>query len=70
MKVTSDDEIRARSRIEIPEGTRMECAPTPDGHHILSFGGWLLDDPRLVLDLQPGAAAQLVTAVQRELSTE
>ena len=35
-----------------------------DGHHVLTFGGWILDGPRLVLDLQPGAAAELLAAVR------
>lgn len=67
MKVTSDDEIRSRSQIEIPAGVRIECTATADGHHLLSFGGWLLDGPRLVLDLQPGTADQLLTAVRGAL---
>lgn len=64
VKVTSDDEIRCRSQIEIPAGVRIECTATADGHHVLSFGGWLLDGPRLVLDLQPGTAEQLLAAVR------
>ncbi|HEY3685099.1 MAG TPA: hypothetical protein VGL93_18850 [Streptosporangiaceae bacterium] len=68
MKVTSDDEIRFHSQIEVPEGVRIECTATADGHHILSFGGWLLDGPRLVLDLQPGTADQLLEAVRGALS--
>jgi hypothetical protein len=64
MKVTSDDEIRFHSQIEIPAGIRIDCAATEDGHYVLSFGGWLLDDPRLVLDLQPGTLDQLLAAVQ------
>lgn len=64
MKVTSDDEIRAHAHVEIPAGVRISCAATPDGHHVVSFGGWLLDDPRLVVDLHPGAAEQLIAAVQ------
>lgn len=67
MKVTSDDEIRFHSQIEIPAGVKIECAATADGHHILSFGGWVLDGPRLVLDLQPGTADELLAAVRRAL---
>lgn len=67
MKVTSDDEIRFRSQIEIPAGVRIECSATADGHHLLAFGGWLLDGPRLVLDLHPGTADQVLAAVRGAL---
>jgi hypothetical protein len=67
MMLTSDDEIRAHSQVEIPAGVRIECTAMTDGCHILSFGGWLLDEPRLVLDLQPGAVEQLAAAVQRAM---
>lgn len=68
MMVTSDDEIRVRSQIEIPAGVRIECEAAADGHHVLSFGGSVLDGPRLVLDLQPGTAGELLTAVRGALT--
>lgn len=64
MKVTSDDEIRFHSQVEIPAGVRIECTAAADGHHILSFGGCVLGGPRLVLDLQPGTADQLLAAIR------
>lgn len=67
MMVTSDDEIRTRSQIEIPTGVRIRCEPMADGHHLLSVGGSVLDGPRLVLDLGPGAADAFLTAVRSAL---
>lgn len=67
MMVTSDDEIRIRSQIEIPTGVRIRCEPMADGHHVLSVGGSILDGPRLVLDLGPGTADVLLTAVRNAL---
>jgi hypothetical protein len=67
MMLTSDDEIRARSQVKIPVGVHIKCIATVDGHHVLGFEGRLLDDPRLILELQPGAADQLLAAVQGAL---
>lgn len=67
MKVTSDDEIRFHSQIDVPAGVRIECEATADGHHVLSIGGSIFDGPRLVLDLQPGIADQLLAAVRHAL---
>lgn len=68
MMVTSDDEIRVRSEIEIPTGVQIRCEPLSDGHHVLTVGGSLLGGPRLVLDLGPGAADALLTAVRDALT--
>lgn len=67
MKVTSDDEIRAYSQIEIPSGVRIECQATGDGQHVLSIGGSVFGGPRLVLELRRGTADQLLTAVRGAL---
>lgn len=67
MKATSDDEIRFRTEIEVPTGVRIECAATGGGGHVLSIGGSVFGGPRLVLELKPGTADELLAAVQRAL---
>ena len=67
MMMTSDDEIRVHSQVEIPAGIRIECAATENGEHVLSFGGSVFGGPRLVLELQKGAAGQLLDTVRRAL---
>jgi len=70
VKVTSDDGIRFCSRVEIPSGINIECEAAADGRHTLSFGGWLFGEPRLVLDLHPGAAGQILGAVKKGTTME
>ena len=67
MKITSDDEIRFHTQIEVPAGVQIECAAMGDGGHVLSIGGSVLGGPRLILELHSGTAADLLAAVQRVL---
>lgn len=64
MMLTSDDQIRVHADIDIPAGVKIECEEMDNGHHLLSIGGMMFSGPRLIIDLWPGAADQLVTAVR------
>ena len=63
--LTSDDQIRMHADIDIPAGVKIECEAMDGGHHLLTVGGSLLCGPRVIIDLWPGAADELVTAVRK-----
>lgn len=64
MLLTSDDQIRMHADIDIPAGVKIECEAVDDGHHLLTVGGGPLRGPRVIIDLWPGAADELVTAIR------
>lgn len=69
MKITSDDEIRFHTQIEVPAGVQIECAEVGDGGHVLTIGGSVFSGPRLILELHSGTAADLLAAVREALET-
>ena len=63
--LTSDDQIRMHADIDIPAGVKIECEAMDEGHHLLTVGGGILCGPRVIIDLWPGAADELVAAVRK-----